>query len=355
MIYLKQKMSQVISFKVEEILRYLPFMIECMAQNGDVKNQRKIFKALSGPNINTVLGKSLNPFEYLSLKMVQEVLNLGFDPNTQDFYGYTALMRASRYSNTDSSLETVQVLLKAGADPNLQNSDRCTALIYASRFSNTDSSLETVQVLLKAGADPNLQDSDGWTAIIYASMYSNTDSSLETVQVLLKAGADPNLQKENGWTALMIASRDSNTTSSLETVQALLKAGARLDIQNDSLCTGFMYIARYCPYETIISVCNQNLLNITDKYNRKAINYVIEYCGDSEKTKYLLSQGEYPCLNPDQNDETPEYKLEECSELLKWDTTPRSLKFCIQNISPSTNNTMLSHRNSYNKEIKTPF
>ncbi len=127
-------MSQVISFKVEEILGGLPSMIKCMVRNGDVKNQIKIFKALSVPNINTVFGKSLKPFESFSLEMVQEILELGFDPNTQDSHGWivaesklscskaTALMYASGKSNTTSSLEVVQVLLEAGADPNIQNS-----------------------------------------------------------------------------------------------------------------------------------------------------------------------------------------------------------------------------------------
>ena len=157
--------------------------------------------------------------------------------NLQNNSGWTALMMASGYSTTDSSLKTVKTLLSVpGIDVNLQDNDGWTALMMASRHSNTDSSLETVKTLLSVpGIDVNLQNNDGWTALMMASRYSNTTSSLETVKTLLSVPEiDINLQINDGWTALMMVSKYSNTASSLETVKTLIKKGANHDILSHS-------------------------------------------------------------------------------------------------------------------------
>ncbi len=107
------------------------------------------------------------------------------------------------------------------ADPNLRDNDGNTALIYASLYSRTYSSIKIVELLLKYGANLNLQNNEGYTALMVASQFSNSLSSIKTVELLLKNGANPNLQNNKGKTALMMAIKYSNIDSSIETVELL--------------------------------------------------------------------------------------------------------------------------------------
>jgi ankyrin repeat protein len=172
------------------------------------------------------------------------------DLNLQNKDGYSALMMAARYANTDSSEKTVEMLIDAGADVNLQNSDGLTALMMAARYANMDSSEKTVEMLIEAGADVNLQNSNGWAALMMAAKNANTDSSEKTVKMLIKAGADVNLQNGHGWTALMTASKRANEYSSEKTVKMLIKAGADLNLQTK---WGYSAISLAAEYANTIS------------------------------------------------------------------------------------------------------
>ena len=221
---------------------------------------------------------------------LKEYLNIHPDKvNIQNDQGWTPLMMASRYSNTDSTFETVELLLQKGADPNIQNNDGWTALMMASRFSNTTSTFETVEYLLEHGANPNIQNNDGWTALMMASRYSNTDSTFETVECLLSKHADPNLKSNKGSTALMMASLNSNKTSNFETVKYLLEQGADPNIKDKNGRTALM-MAKYYPdvkkllleygaysdkttIDMISSTFNAIKDYITNKDNKDNINY----------------------------------------------------------------------------------
>ena len=146
---------------------------------------------------------------------VKLLLEKGIDINHQDLNGNTALMAASKYSNTSSTQETVEVLIKAGANLDIQNKYGYTALILASMCSNTSSKQETVEALVKAGAKLDIQTNDDYTALIIASIYSNTSSTQKTVEALVKAGATL------GYTALMLASKQ-------ETIDYLTKETEKL-------------------------------------------------------------------------------------------------------------------------------
>jgi ankyrin repeat protein len=164
-----------------------------------------------------------------SKHLIEDIIEYKNIINKQNNNGWTALMIASRNSNTYSSIDTVKELIKTGADINKQNNNSWTALMFACKYSNTDSTLDTVKELIKTGADLNIQESTGWTALMFAGRYSNTDSNLDTVKELIKAGADINKQNNHGWTALTLACRYSNTDSNLDTVKELIKAGADIN------------------------------------------------------------------------------------------------------------------------------
>lgn len=105
------------------------------------------------------------------------------------------------------------------------NEDRITALMIASQYCNSSSSLECVNVLLQNGVDLNAQNKDGWTALMLAACYCNNTSSLDCVNVLLQNGADCDVQQKDGWTALKWA-RYSGTAECVNLLNAEIKKRA---------------------------------------------------------------------------------------------------------------------------------
>lgn len=124
------------------------------------------------------------------LERVQSILAAGIDPNVTDEEGWTALMWAAQYNET----EIGKALVEGGADLNLvEQSNEETALTVALY----NGSLEMVALLLEGGANPDLQDSSGWTPLMTAA--SNGD--MESTKLLLEAGANPLKSDDEGYTA----------------------------------------------------------------------------------------------------------------------------------------------------------
>ena len=162
-----------------------------------------------------------------NIKRVQKLLGVGISPNFRFTFenGFsrhhsrrdTVLIGASLYGN----LKIVEELLKSGANPNLQNLDGLTALITASDQGYRD----IIQLLLKGGANLNLQNGKGETALMMASMRGYPITSIQ----LLEGGADPNIRDFDGKTALIWASEKGHTCI----VRELLKGGADPNIRNE--------------------------------------------------------------------------------------------------------------------------
>ena len=133
---------------------------------------------------------------------VQELLNIGINPNFRCGFRGTALIWASYLGH----LDVVRILLKNKADVNLQSKSGFTALIEAAYQGNMD----ITRILLENKADANLQDDNGngWTALIWASYLGH----LEMVRILLKNNADVNLSCKR-WesTALKVASNEGHS------------------------------------------------------------------------------------------------------------------------------------------------
>ena len=106
---------------------------------------------------------------------------------------WSGLMISSRFSN----YIMVKYLVEKGANLDLQDKDGWNALMIASLYSNTDSSIDTVKYLVEKGANLDLQDKDGWNALMIASLYSNTDSSIDTVKYLVEKGANLDVQDKD--------------------------------------------------------------------------------------------------------------------------------------------------------------
>ncbi|WP_139997795.1 M48 family metallopeptidase [Paenibacillus paridis] len=121
---------------------------------------------------------------------VQALLDSGADPNAADEEGWTSLMWAAQFNET----EIGSALLDAGANPDLvEFSYEETALTIALY----NFSFEMVTLLLEEGANPDLEDSTGWTPLMTAA----TNGDMEAAILLLKAGANPAKTDHNGYTA----------------------------------------------------------------------------------------------------------------------------------------------------------
>jgi ankyrin repeat protein len=119
--------------------------------------------------------------------VVDEMIENGFQVNTQNAAGVTALMRVK-------NIGSLQILLNAGANVHLRDNAGFTALIHAS----ADWLPEMVKSLIQAGADIEAKTPDGKTALMFAALQGRVSA----VQALLDAGAKVNERDNNNKTAL---------------------------------------------------------------------------------------------------------------------------------------------------------
>jgi ankyrin repeat protein len=154
---------------------------------------------------------------------VSKLLTLGFDVNTRDERGASALLRACGAGHID----TAQRLIEAGADIELAAESGATPLSAAISARRE----AVVNLLLERGAKPNRRLPNDATALMVAAALGFP----EIVEALLTHGANANLADASGHTALHAAarfcfdSRDSLRCRRL--LDALLKAP---DVQIDA-------------------------------------------------------------------------------------------------------------------------
>ena len=172
---------------------------------------------------------------------VNELLGKGFDANTMDPRGQTALHTAVR----EPSPETAKILMAwPKTDVNKLNSQGESVLMLAALKGH----MEWASALIRKGADVN---KTGWTPLHYAasgghapvvkllldnSAYIDAESpnrstplmmaamygSEEAVKLLLEEGADPKQKNEQGLTALEFAQRAGRPVSA-EAIAATIR------------------------------------------------------------------------------------------------------------------------------------
>ncbi|KAF5622709.1 uncharacterized protein FTJAE_10832 [Fusarium tjaetaba] len=128
-------------------------------------------------------------------------------------------------------VDVVEALLKLGSNPDTEDSKGCTAL-HAACTSVEEGSTEVVQVLLKHGADPNHQaDVIGFAPMHYLIEASRNAAEpwdcIGKLEALLKGGADINAVDTYGRTPIHLASRIPWCNSVFDFLQT---RGARLDL-----------------------------------------------------------------------------------------------------------------------------
>ncbi|WP_196139851.1 ankyrin repeat domain-containing protein [Aliikangiella sp. G2MR2-5] len=123
------------------------------------------------------------------ISALQQLLDIGFNPDLHNFTGYASLPLAVRLDRR----EIVDLLLSKGANINLGNNgnDEASAINQAARAGN----LILVERLVKAGANINKQNARGYAALHIASYRGD----IQMVEYLLKNGADPYAEAEKGF------------------------------------------------------------------------------------------------------------------------------------------------------------
>lgn len=178
--------------------------------------------------------------------LLQRLLGLGVEVDSQDKNGFTALMVAA----SRGQLPAVQILLKAHGRTDLRDQNKNTVLHHAAKGGKR----EILQVLLKSGLDVNGVNENGGSPLIVALVSGNWDAadylmdrgatlttskiSAEEITQLLISKNQPGLlrrylaaypplkelvRRDPDW--LQFAAK----TSGRETIRYLVEIGARVD------------------------------------------------------------------------------------------------------------------------------
>lgn len=164
--------------------------------------------------------------QFDNVRVVQGLLQRGFDPNTVNPEGVPALMLAVR----EPSLKVAE-LLAAHPDTKteVRNSNDESVLMLAA----IKGYLELVQKLVDNDADVN---KTGWTALHYAA----SGGHVPVIAHLLEHSAYIDAESPNGTTPLMMAAM----YGSPEAVKHLIQAGADLTIKNQLGLTALDFAVR---------------------------------------------------------------------------------------------------------------
>jgi ankyrin repeat protein len=195
------------------------------------------------------------------LQEIKKLVQNGVDVNTQDKYGNSALMQASKYSYLDvvkylvqkgahtknalqeaayhGHFEIVKYLVKNGvdADEGVQNAV-------------TQGHTDMVKYLLEKGAKVNAKRNDasvnsikaGTTLLIDAAEKGHTD----IVKYLIAKGADVNAQDNKKKTALIKAASEGH----LDVIKVLMEKGADIHAKDKDGNTPLMSICFTIAYQT---------------------------------------------------------------------------------------------------------
>ena len=273
--------------------------------------------------------------------LIECLLEIGADPNARTPSGFTLLMVASKYCNTNAislllkynadphkfdsqgllsvihlaagsgQLQDVKLLLKAGVSVNYHNSNKFTPLMAAA-FEKQDQMVKfllqngadvdaqnidgdnallltcrcehtsTAKLLLTARANPNPFTNDGFTALLVACI----KSCGTLVELLLRFNADPNIASKSGHTPLMIAC----ILSHHKIIKLLLQSGAYVNSQTSDGTTALYLASYFNDNQTISLLLNANAdINI---YTNQVTPFVlICYFGNEETVQLFLEAG----------------------------------------------------------------
>lgn len=130
-----------------------------------------------------------------SAKVINALLQKGYDINEADGDGYTPVMHAA---TRNKSVKVLETLLQNGADLHKESPEGLPPVIMAAGY---NSNPDIVATLIRYGADPNVKSRKNEITPMIAALFSNP-SLKKIVAKLIENGADPNMTDEDGNTPL---------------------------------------------------------------------------------------------------------------------------------------------------------
>lgn len=137
------------------------------------------------------------------ISLIELLLNLGADPNIEDYHAYTALHYACMWGWP----RAVKSLIEYKSDINARNVSGVCPLMQAVDGCH----VECVRLLLKQGdmLDKHCYDIDGVTPLLIACELKDVAIKLEIVELLLKADFDVDREDKKRRSALSIACKSN--------------------------------------------------------------------------------------------------------------------------------------------------
>ena len=205
-----------------------------------------VFVVLSSVSALSVAGSYEDFFIAIQndqVKVVSNLLNRGFDPNTVNLKAEPALLNALNVG----ALTSAEILVRhPKINVNVRNAHGETALMLACLKGH----VALAKLLISKQADVN---QPGWTPLHYAA----TGGHVELIQILLEESAYIDAESPNGTTPLMMAAR----YGSAKATQLLIAEGADLQIKNQLGLTALDFAKqgnRPDALEIISKAMNQN-------------------------------------------------------------------------------------------------
>lgn len=237
-------------------------------------------------NMNTITPNELIKLaksSYLRENHILKYIESGYDINSQDNYGNTALLVAS----SNNRIKIIYLLLKNGADPNIGNKYAEYPLTEASKNGH----LKILKILLENGASFEWKYS--YSALSKASYYGH----IEIVKFLLEKGEEINkidLNKKEYDFIIPLLNYSISCFSKLELIQLFLEYGIDVNSQvSNSLYTSLMTACNSNQYDIINLLLEYNAdYNIKDSHGNKAINQVYNR-KNYKAVQYLLNHKIY--------------------------------------------------------------
>lgn len=197
-----------------------------------------------------VMSASTYP-NYKKLKKKMQKYKLKYSINLKNARGTTALMIACRNSNTISNNNCVRILLNNKADINSQDNWGWTALLITVACVSTYNNIELPEMLMKVKGNfvLNQKDAHSMLETYCRKAYPNFDSNLDTLKLLLQYGANPNIKNYWGVTPLLMACKyfKKNPDIYYDVINLLLDANANVKIRDKKRNTALMLLLKSKP------------------------------------------------------------------------------------------------------------
>lgn len=189
------------------------------------QKQQTLPKIIENPDQRDEKGRTklMNVCLEGKIETAKDLLNSKADVNARDPDGWTALMFASRFSDSE---ELIDLLLKNGADPKIKNNYGVSALKLASTFS------QNPKILKSLLSSYEIADTEARSSFISAI---TSETSVSVIEEFLKKGIPVNAFYE-GKTPLMYAAEYCKDT---KIIGCLLDNGAKINYRTDSNLTAF--------------------------------------------------------------------------------------------------------------------